>query len=688
MSGTAEEQLSLATVRADGAYFEDVVALAKRHRDTLGFLPDTAFRDRAELGRLLAIVSTSRGLLAYALFDLTRRRVRLVQLCVSPSARGLGLARWLVRTISQGYREQLGIILKCRRDCSASKMWPTLGFTPLGDVPGRGAEGKPLTIWWLGHGHADLFSELLTDAPQLLAAIDSNVFLDLYDRDRSGFEESRSLLADWLPTHLSIAVTSQVQVELNNLEDGPSRRAQQNALSAYQILNPLHDVVERLHAELLNEVSPKDIERDPSLVDDSRHVAAAASVGAAVFITRDSSALTTLRMPALDLFGLHMLRPSEVVVHLDALANSVAYRPRDLLRTGYSLAEVGAGEEEHITSAFLNRSKGERKADFLRLWRSTSEPAGPWQRQVLKGPEGTYESLLVSKKVGSEYLVRFLRVSGGTLANTISLQALALLRRQSVTVGATMVRIDDPAPSEIVENAASADGFLRRSTELLAATANMCSPASDVIAWARATLPPALAAQVTDLSDQLRDGRTASTVERYWWPLKVSDAELPVFVVPIDPVWSYELFGYPEGLVARADQLGLSREHVYYRSSRPQIMPNGPARVLWYASGKGRARVGAVIACSRVVEVVQGRPEDLYRRFNHLGVWRLQHIRGATKTGVATAIRFSDTELFRNTISYRRMKELTEDCQTGTLQSPTRITAESFARIYVEGRGL
>ena len=60
-----------------GAYTDDadaVLALAKAARGTVGFLPDSAFHERARQGTLLAIRSNGGALVAYALFDLPATR--------------------------------------------------------------------------------------------------------------------------------------------------------------------------------------------------------------------------------------------------------------------------------------------------------------------------------------------------------------------------------------------------------------------------------------------------------------------------------------------------------------------------------------------------------------------------------------------------------------------------------------
>ncbi|MGD1932349.1 MAG: hypothetical protein ACFB12_25930 [Leptolyngbyaceae cyanobacterium] len=78
----------------------------------------------------------------------------------------------------------------------------------------------------------------------------------------------------------------------------------------------------------------------------------------------------------------------------------------------------------------------------------------------------------------------------------------------------------------------------------------------------------------------------AADIEKSFYPLKVVDANLPSYIIPIRPGWAEEfvdeklanllLFGAKRDLMMR-------REMVYYRASKPKIL-EAPARILWYVS--------------------------------------------------------------------------------------------------------
>jgi hypothetical protein len=154
--------------------------------------------------------------------------------------------------------------------------------------------------------------------------------------------------------------------------------------------------------------------------------------------------------------------------------------------------------------------------------------------------------------------------------------------------------------------------------------------------------------------------------------------------VTIKPQWSAELFGIPQTLTPRPNMIGLSREHVYYRSAIPRTP--ALARLVWYVTDARRGGVAAVIGCSRLDESVRDKPGALFQRFRHLGVWRQDQVTGAARNGEALALRIADTEIFPRPVTLKRLRRLaSQHCQTIALRSPQKITADLFAAIYQEG---
>lgn len=176
--------------------------------------------------------------------------------------------------------------------------------------------------------------------------------------------------------------------------------------------------------------------------------------------------------------------------------------------------------------------------------------------------------------------------------------------------------------------------------------------------------------------------------ERVWWPAKLIDTALPSFIAPIRPRWSTELFDVPAMLLPRDDVLGISREHVYYRSSGHRG-ESVPARILWYVSEGTSGQQGKmVIGCSRLDEVVIDDPDTLFSRFEHLGVYGHAEVRDAADgSGKAMALRFSDTEIFPVQVTHARVTALAK--RLGLRWVPpmqlSKISNSLFQAVYEEG---
>jgi hypothetical protein len=659
-----------------------VLELYARHKATLGFMPDTGFKDRVRRGTLLAAETAAGELAGYVMYDLPRQHVRMIHLCVAAGYRGLGAARALVDEVSRRHADRLGVLLRCRRDYAAHQMWPRLDFAPRSEQPGRSAAGAPLTVWWRDHGHPDLFT-VQDDSDRLLTVIDQNVFVDLYVRpQRSGAEESAALIADWLGDQLDLAVTPQLLVEIDRLPQADDRHHQRGLAARLTTLQPKQSTL-RAAYEVLDQVATTAGMKD-QLRADVRHLAAAAAAGADLFVTRDTDLIRVLGQPAEEHFGLRTLRPSDVVVHLDQLAQAAAYQPAALLGTGYSMQQLPPGHDSELRELFLNRPAGERRAEFDRLLRAaTGTPEA--SRRVIRDPAGDLAALLISSRNNGEILVPFMRVAAHRLQSTLGRQLLLILRQDARQARVSRIQVTEPHLSATIRHALTDEGYLQTHGAWVGAVIDICGPWTDILNAVATALPPTAESLLAEVAAAGPTTISAAWAERAWWPAKPLDADLPSYIVPIKPPWAEDLFGLSGTLHARPDPLGISREHIYYRAPRPQPV-TAPGRILWYASGTGRRGIGAVVACSRLVEVLTDTPAALHARFRHLGVWQRQQIETAAAGGLACALRFADTEILPRRVLWERLTTLAENCRLGTLQSPTKIDSAAFAAIYQEGR--
>jgi len=193
------------------------------------------------------------------------------------------------------------------------------------------------------------------------------------------------------------------------------------------------------------------------------------------------------------------------------------------------------------------------------------------------------------------------------------------------------------------------------------------------------------------------DNLTMLQIERSLWPAKMTDVDIPAFIVPIKPVWAMHLF---DKGIANQDLFGgdpsliLRMENAYYRARRPKV-PDAPARVLWYViRGKGKHQgTMSIRACSYIDEVVIGKPKALFSRFRRLGVYQWQDILRTANENAdkeIMAFQFSNTEVFDFPIFRDELQEIWQE-ETGKefhIRCPIFIPLSRFFRLYKKGVGL
>ena len=645
--------------------------LADRHRRTLGFLPRSVLQDHARRG-WLHVAMREGTLVGYALFALARDRVRLIHLCVGEPFRGTGAARALVEAVAREHSSLRGLSVKCRKDYDAASIWRGLGFTYGGEAPGRGQDQAPLEIWHRSNGNPDLLSGLL-DEDRPLVAIDHNIFVDLViEPAGAGAEESQVLVSDWVEGEVTVARTRISANEIRGISDPILRSRQLARLDHFPELRVDHDREQELWA-LWRARFPALPDRDRT---DIEHVICAAAGGASVLVTRDHRLRERYGEAARKLVGVRLLSPSALLVRLDEMRDRAAYSPASLAGTSLRSAAMPADEESRVLSFIDTAGRETKTALRARVQKLLLDPAVR-RRCVLTETGDLAAAWAIRTTTEHGVLEVPLLRAGTTLAPTISRQITFALRRDAVEANCREVRVVDPHVGRAVRGALAEDGFVSgHHGEQLAAVLDVRSTEEALRA-----LPEA--GPLREKYGQLLTGEPSrietANLEHSLWPARLLDLELPCYIVPIRPEWATSLLGLDQ-LLARDDVLGLSREHVYFKS--PRNSPAAPARIAWYESRNARA----IVAVSSLVEVATGSPDDLYSRFQRLGVYRREDVHAVAAGGVAAALRFADTQLLRP-VNLERVRGHSSGRQIGTIQSRTAISAELYGWIYEEGRG-
>lgn len=669
LSSTGQTEPHILQVSYPSHEFDTIVnELWKQNSRWLGFMPTSGFQDRADRGTLLAAQIGDR-VVGYVLYDLPRDVVKIVHLCVDSSLRGHGIARSLVDTIGDRHRDRRGIELACREDYSANTLWRKLGFVVMAERPGRSQQGTLLKIWFRSHGHYSLFTPIADEVahPGILVVLDFNIVLDLVEEPAPRGRVSRHLLDDWITQIVDICITDETYHEASQLPTLSRRNEIRNQLEQFLKLPVSRDPQWRKLVSAVAALVPH------AQDSDHRHLADAIVGRGHYFVTRDQEIIDhSERLESR--FGISVLSPQQLIVNLDRLRSEDRYEPRQLnatiLRVEYTI-----DDERSFMGDFQNYGQSEPRSNLILIIRKAQATPDLSGITVVKSGSNQALASAISHLDDPSLIVPLLRLVGtDRLSETMGRQLCFLLRDQALERGLASVLVTDQYLSLSLRRALEDEGYLQTGK-----------------GWRCETRIGLIAA-----SDIPENGTlTASDIALYehrHWPLKVVGSDLRTFVIPIKPAFSEQLFDTQsaEGtLFGRSTELGISREHVYYRSWRNAQGLASPARILWYVSGKTMYQSeGHIRAISQLTEVQIDRPLTLHHRFARLGVYTRDDVLNTSAgEGRVMALRFVDTELLESPVSLTEIRSMSESLgkQFTALPSPQKISEQLFATIYKKG---
>lgn len=625
-----------------------LLALAKTHRSTLGFLPDSAFSDRLRRGTL-AVAHLDGLLVGYCLYDRPRGgHIKLVHVCVTDSVRRLRVGQSLVESVIAENKDASGIVAHCRRDYTGvDRFWQTLGMTPRGERAGRAVQGSTLSAWWRPLGQLDLFEGAALTGGLPLVVYDTNIVSDLYaspKADRPDRGASIGLLAGWLQAAITPAVSPRVDIELHRIEDEDERVRQMNASQELVRLRSSHSQTAATLERLRTNVDKAALATDSSLEDDLKHLADAVTAGASYLVTNDENFLRAGREAVSAGEPLEVLRPHELVTQMLERLNGPTFRPRLIATPSLDWRPASGLSEQAVLDAFISHGNGEGASALTRLIRAALAQ-NPARTLVLTDERQRMWALLSDRVVGEELVVDLLRVRRGEVAGTTAFQLARHLRERALGSDVRHVRVSDPSTSMVALEALTKDGFELDGAEPVARLVSA--------AWDRTELQAA---------EDLTSDAPARELERRFWPLVLLKEDIPTYVVPIRPRYAKRLFGLHDDALwsDRKRGLGLSREHVYF-SGANKALPPREARLLWYATADDTDTLQSVVAFSRSLGVKRLPPADAHAAHAHLGVFRRRDVEAAAaKDGLVAVLRFEDTSVLSESVSGDALQNVLE----------------------------
>jgi len=695
---TKNIQITIEAIDHTSPHLQTVIALGDANKKTLGLLPRDAFIEYAIKRTILVAIDPDKNCIGYLLYRKVIRKhaIVIVHLCIDPSWRGKDVAKKLVNYLSQKTQDFYRIELKCRRDYGIDGMWYKLGFVPLDEKTGKSKDGKLLTIWWLEHNHPTIFSYAANQKleSKLCAVIDTSVFFELHGDEELKTTESDSLLADWLQDDLELCITDEIFKSINKIDCASLRDSKRWLANSFTQLVHNKTRIEGI-LNTLNQVFAKQAStRDISLIN---QLAITIASDAQVFVTRNIEVLN-LADEIYKKFTLEVISPTNLILKFDDIRRNIEYQPVRLAGTSIKLKLIQRLEQSRLIDSFHASEKGEIDGEFQQRLRHIIANPDKFQCYVFLGNENIPLALIVfDRQQTYELKVTIMRVRPGAIAATLARYLVFYSISLSADEKRQFTRIIDPYLEETVLQAIQEDAFVRVDNGYLKANIAVAQTSTELSKYLTElgnmgqeyNFCIKLAETLT-ISESTQDIKTISEIERHLWPAKVINADLPTFIIPIQPRWAKDLFDKDlarQYILESQTDLALRRELVYYKRNNGSLKPGVIGRILWYVSSD-RAFTGTqeVKACSRLDEVIIDKPEKLYRQFRHLGVYELKDLMNLAKDKPdedIMAIRFSYTNIFTKRLTLNRLREILGN--KTTVQSLFKISKEQFAIIYNEG---
>ena len=700
----AEIQLKIETIDDKSPYLQTVIILGDANKATLGFLPEGAFYKHASRRHIIVALEPPSGCIGYLLYRQSFDRITIVHLCVDKSHKGKGIARKLVDYLKTITQEYYGIGLTCRRDYEASNLWPKLGFVAQYEKAAK-KRGKELVFWWWQNKPLPLFSinnEHKIDY-KLCAVIDAGVFFTLsLDDECMGSQESSSLLADWLQSDLTLCITDEIFNKItNNIGNKIERNIKWEFAKSFCCLTSDNKNLDIGIQPIKNFFKKKVINIGEY---DLRHIAKTIiATNVDIFIT-DNPDLLKLENEVYDNFKLTVIHPTDLIIQLDEIRRNPEYQPVRLAGTVLKYVRVHNWQKSILNEYCQYFTQGDTK-DYLQqqLRQFISESHKFDCLIILEGENQPLALVVYNKHNKHELEIPLIRVRdnplAATIANHLIFQATSLSYREK----RQFTRITEPYLQETVKLAIQKDAFVTVKNGYLRANIAVTETALEV-SERLINLANELGqeyefcrhiANVLKTEGISQDILSILEIERRLFPAKIIDADIPNFIIPIKPFWAHNLFD--ENLASQTifgatkTELALNREAVYYKSKKApkELKPGVSGRILWYVSddyNHGYREVSAIRACSRLDEVIIGKPKELYRCFRNLGIYEWQNVLNIAHKNLDNeimALRFSDTELLKQPISLKTVQEILGN--KITMQSSCYIKSENFAKIYALG---
>lgn len=691
--------IEIKLVEHNDSLLQDIVTLGKKNAKTLGMFPEGAFIDHAKKKCIVAALENNQ-LLGYILFRITqsKRIVSIAHLCVETDHRKKGVAKQLLDSVKTKYQHIFrGISLSCRKDyVEASRFYEKNGFKAAKEVRSRSKEERYLVKWFFDFGNQDLFSSTHLSDSKFNVLLDASIIIKLRDIKEDELNEIQTLNTGWLDDEVEYFYAQEMLNEINRDQD------KERANTTRQFINKFKEArfVPEERDTVYNELAQFLNGRTENDVSDKNQLSECIASGIDCFVTTDKEILSTADK-IYELYSVKVLSPSELILHIDQLRNKANYKSVRLAGANYESKSVESSDINQLTELFLSKENNEKKHELTERINVVIGNIANSYIKIVKDNKGEFIGFVAGVASSNSIAVSILRTRKVKIAYILFYQLISDILNYASENGLNQITITDKCLNEseieILENFEfeSKDGrYYKTSIKGLV-------PSSEVFSH------EVIISNGLDLSHFKDKIETVNEeeklllkfqLERKLWPLKLNDLNIPTYIIPIRRHWASQLFDYYQAdqtLFGAKAELVWHRENIYYRNVKP-VSEKYPARILWYVSSENKITTGrhmGIVACSYLDEVSIASAKSLFQQYKNFGVYEWNDIYKLAEQDAQKeikAIKFSDTEVFKEIISLSKITEIFEKNgkPRNTFTSPVEVNREIFNQIYKIGKGI
>lgn len=678
---------------------QEVIALGKKNAKTLGMFPEGAFIDHAKKKCIIAAIEDGK-LLGYILFRITqsKRIVSIAHLCVETEHRKRGIAKLLLESVKNKYQHVFrGISLSCRKDyVEASRFYEKNGFKAAKEVRSRSKEEKYLVKWFFDFGNQDLFSSTHLSDSKFNILLDASIVIKLRDIKDDDASEIQTLTADWLDDEVEYFYAQEMLNEINRDPDKERANTTRQFISKFKEARFIPDERDNVFKELEQFLCGK-TEND---ISDKNQLSECIASGIDCFVTTDKEILSASDR-IYELFSVKVLSPSELILHIDQLRNKSNYKSVRLAGANYESKAIESSDINQLTELFLSKENNEKKHELTERINTVIGSITNSYIKLVKDNKGECIGFVAAVSKGNSFSVSILRTRKNKISYILFYQLISDILNYASENELNQISITDNCLTEyqieILENFEFENKggiYYKTSLKGLVTTAEVFSH-------------KVIVSNSLDLSHIKEKIETVSEeekrllkfqLERKLWPIKLADLDIPTYIIPIRRHWASQLFDFYQAdqtLFGAKAELVWHRENIYYRNVKP-VSEKYPARILWYVSSESKITTGrhmGIVACSYLDEVNIAPAKSLFQQFKNFGVYEWNDIYKLAEQDAQKeikAIKFSDTEVFKEIINLNKITEILESNgkPRNTFTSPLEVSKEIFNQIYKIGKGL